>query len=284
MKKKLRNAEEAEFDFRSKCLFCAEIGSEAVERRKATDRRKVITSVCTLNFRPTLLEKCDQRNDDWSRDVRRRCTSVLCLVAAEAKYHRQCYVNFCKLSTGRKCDHPEDAMQTDAFEKLCQYIRGTDECQYFMKDLLTLMGAEAFQERYLQKKLKETFKNEIGVHIMLGCGTIVCFRNVGNKILVEVNSLTEAGNDVLLAFYNASSWKSVNEHRYDCFQKAVAVSKHEVLLASLPPTAAAPKQHYLRAYLQVQKWLGANLSPTDWGWQCTQNGLEPVMTNEPPIP
>ena len=57
--------------------------------------------------------------------------------------------------------------------------------------------------------------------------------------------------------------------RYYAFTHAIAKKsvKDSFNLATLPPTSAAAKQHILRTYLQVQKWIGNELEPTDWGWR-----------------
>ena len=55
-------------------------------------------------------------------------------------------------------------------------------------------------------------------------------------------------------------------------------------LASLPPTDAAARFHSLHTYLQVQKWLGIDLPPTEWGWKMTGNGLAPITTDKDPAP
>lgn len=48
-------------------------------------------------------------------------------------------------------------------------------------------------------------------------------------------------------------------------------------LCSIPPTTAAARQHFLRAYYQVQTWLGMTLNPEQWGWRKTNNGLILVL-------
>ena len=55
-------------------------------------------------------------------------------------------------------------------------------------------------------------------------------------------------------------------------------------MASLPLTDAIAQFHCLHTYLQVKKWLGIDLPPTEWGWKMTENGLVPITTNEDPAP
>ncbi|GBN29075.1 hypothetical protein AVEN_211385-1, partial [Araneus ventricosus] len=56
------------------------------------------------------------------------------------------------------------------------------------------------------------------------------------------------------------------------------------VIASLPPTTAAAREHSLRAYLQVQLWSGFAKSPLDWSRKETKHGLFPVNTRNEPAP
>ena len=50
----------------------------------------------------------------------------------------------------------------------------------------------------------------------------------------------------------------------------------------VPPTDDAAEQHFLRAYHQVQTWLGHKKDPKDWGWKEVDGKFEPVtITNQP---
>ena len=46
---------------------------------------------------------------------------------------------------------------------------------------------------------------------------------------------------------------------------------------SLPPTDDAAAQHFLRAYHQVQTWLGHKKGPKDWGWEEVDGKFEPAL-------
>ncbi|KMQ87920.1 hypothetical protein RF55_12673 [Lasius niger] len=88
----------------------------------------------------------------------------------------------------------------------------------------------------------------------------------------------------LLAIYNAPVNKdSIDAHRNLCFAKSTRNNK-PVKLASLPPTASAAQQYLYRVYYQVQKWLGNELNPEDWGWIMKNNFLQPKTTSLPPVP
>lgn len=42
--------------------------------------------------------------------------------------------------------------------------------------------------------------------------------------------------------------------------------------------------HSWRAYHQVQKWLGVNKNPCDWGWATSEQGLMPITMTAKPAP
>ncbi|WAR13570.1 hypothetical protein MAR_027750 [Mya arenaria] len=65
---------------------------------------------------------------------------------------------------------------------------------------------------------------------------------------------------------------------------AIQTKKSAVLVQSLPPTSNAAKYHSYRVYLQVQTWIGRDISPTDWGWTMNGDKLVPVKTSLPAAP
>ncbi|KAJ8879506.1 hypothetical protein PR048_020114 [Dryococelus australis] len=73
---------------------------------------------------------------------------------------------------------------------------------------------------------------------------------------------------------------SLNHYRYQVFVTSVANIKPDI--SSLPPIEGVARQHFCRTYLQVQQWLGNELSPELWKWECTPgNHLAPVHTEDP---
>lgn len=61
-------------------------------------------------------------------------------------------------------------------------------------------------------------------------------------------------------------------------------------IASLPPTDSAGRMQILRAFLQIQQWLGKSPNPESWGWYKSEgDGLylpktginQPIQTNFP---
>ncbi len=98
----------------------------------------------------------------------------------------------------------------------------------------------------------------------------------------ESAKIAEAGKNFILHLYGHNECESLSDLRYVCYAQSLIKSKFT--LASLPPTDAAARFHSLRTYHQVQKWLGNDLSPTNWGWNATTKGLVPVTTDKDPAP
>ncbi|CAG9820707.1 unnamed protein product [Phaedon cochleariae] len=99
----------------------------------------------------------------------------------------------------------------------------------------------------------------------------------------DANAIAVAGENFLIKLYGVSQKdSSLDFLRYQQFSRSATKSKFN--LASLPPTAAAAKQHSFRTYHQVQAWYGVEKNPEEWGWKRSKVGLTPVRTTKDPAP
>ena len=148
-------------------------------------------------------------------------------------------------------------------------------------------------------------KHILFLHAFSGCDTTSALFNKGKKTFIKllqklanfdqlaqvflqencpVQQLYENGVRILLAIYNApKSEDNIDHLRYTQFVKSTKLHK-PVQLSNLPPTSAAAHQHINRVYYQVQKWLGHDLEPQEWGWVLQNEFLEPLTTILPPAP
>ncbi|GBN68447.1 hypothetical protein AVEN_157710-1 [Araneus ventricosus] len=95
------------------------------------------------------------------------------------------------------------------------------------------------------------------------------------------DDIDEAEQKVLIALYGRKKSEETRDSLiFKLFQKSLV--KNNFILAFLPPTTAAAREHSLRAYLQVQLWSGFAKSPLYWGWKETKHGLFPVTTHKEP--
>ncbi|XP_048000447.1 uncharacterized protein LOC125237427 isoform X2 [Leguminivora glycinivorella] len=91
----------------------------------------------------------------------------------------------------------------------------------------------------------------------------------------DKNEIAEVGIDFIRRLYDVQNkYYDLNPLRYDIFSKSVTRSRYD--LACVPPSNEAIRQHMYRTYHQIQKWLGHELPPTDWGWRLVENRLEPI--------
>lgn len=151
------------FDFKHDCLLC---GEHAVFDPKLPFKyRTQIHEVSTIEIKQTLINACNDRNDDWARKVKSRLLDVIDLVAAEARYHGQCYKNFCKPKTSEhKLRRPLSAKSADQFNLLTSYLENDNECQYSLKELRDIIVQLSdsdidYSDYYLKTKLVDFFKD-----------------------------------------------------------------------------------------------------------------------------
>ena len=134
-----------------------------------------------------MIERAVERGDEWGEIVQARAKSVIDFVAAEAKYHKQCYVKyFCDRISDLSKGRPEDEEKQHAFDKLCAFLCENDECQYSIAELEERMNAEgsqAYTRKRLKEKLLAAFGDNVTITELPGKHGVVSFRDTARKIL-----------------------------------------------------------------------------------------------------
>ena len=167
-----------------------------------------------------------------------------------------------------------------------------------MDDLCGTLIFESKTKKWNIRKLKQNIGSEnnkviLFMHAFLGCvlqiydvakdkilkAQIAQKHQEDCKIFCDVQTtkaqLCQAGKDLLLTIYGKPMESCLNTLRYKSFMEKVA-GKTAVQPNSLPPTDDATEQHFLRAYHQVQTWLGHKKDRKDWGWKEVDGKFEPV--------
>ncbi|XP_063542992.1 uncharacterized protein LOC134751504 [Cydia strobilella] len=91
----------------------------------------------------------------------------------------------------------------------------------------------------------------------------------------DKNAIADVGINFIRRLYDDQNKDyDLNTLRYNRYSKSVTRSRYD--LACMPPSKEAVKQHMYRTYHQIQKWLGNDLPPTEWGWKLIENRLEPI--------
>ncbi|KAF2887752.1 hypothetical protein ILUMI_18421 [Ignelater luminosus] len=136
VKKKLRGSEPA-FNFKDMCMFCGETCDPKCEKKKTVKRRKKIYEVRTLEFKDNIFKAAAKRNDDWGKTVASRLIDVLDLVVEEARYYDTYRLKFLKpVPVKEDVGRPEDPEIAKAFQKICDYIQESNDCQLSVQELL----------------------------------------------------------------------------------------------------------------------------------------------------
>ena len=175
------------FDVKTHCLFCAELLQ--IDNRIPSERRKVFSNVETIEFKETVLKRASEREDNWGQSVAQRICLTSDLVAAEAKYHRNCAQDFFTKTEKVKCvGKPANTVQECGFIELCSYLDENEECQYSLPELLDYMetflnGEEGYSMKYFKQKLKEHYGDDIIITCIPGKPSIVSFRDSAHKAL-----------------------------------------------------------------------------------------------------
>ena len=95
--KRAKRSEISKFNFQQHCIYCGE--ECLVKKDPKNPSRWRPAYICTQivrtgqkqSLKQEILEKCDERNDEWASQVRVRvCGAVSDLHAADARYHKSC--------------------------------------------------------------------------------------------------------------------------------------------------------------------------------------------------
>ena len=113
--KKLGWSLEVRFDCTVHCFLC----------RKSIDfyNKHSYSEVMTLQLRESLIERGNERNNEWEEDIVCRLESCNDLVAEEAKYHINCMTKFrLKDATEKSRGRTEDMQMVKDFERVCIFV------------------------------------------------------------------------------------------------------------------------------------------------------------------
>ena len=149
-------------------------------------------------------------------------------------------------------------------------------------------------------------KHLLFAHAITGCDSVSALYNIGKKKAIKIlaaedwkildvftkpdatyDEISHAGEAFLLKLYCATSIsQSLDQLRYMLYLKKMKTSMSSFDLETLPPTSSAAKWHSYRTYFAVQEWLGntAHLDPLKWGWQMSDNSLQPIFNDKEAAP
>lgn len=181
------------FNIKTHCIYCGKYMDTDQHNKLAINRREYIHKAETTELLSSIIAKALERDDTWGKEVHIRVQNVGDLVAAEAKYHHHCQVQFHKTRAfekklkGRPSGSVDDLKQR-AFEKLCEDIDSSDIHQYSIIDLEKLMqkfsaNRECYTAKHLKTKLQEHYGDSLIITSEHGKETIYTFLDEASRIL-----------------------------------------------------------------------------------------------------
>ncbi|CAH2083873.1 unnamed protein product [Euphydryas editha] len=166
---------ESDFCFKNHCLFCGNEANKEYEKKRAQKYRRKICMVSTLSFKESVLKIAQSRSDDNSKTITARIGFEHDLVAAEARYHRNCYIYFLKPPTGGKNGRPRDEAVILAMEEIFAYIENSDDCQFTLGELKRVCKNSNIDNRTVKLHLKLKYGDKVIITEKPGHLTFISF-------------------------------------------------------------------------------------------------------------
>ncbi|KAJ8882391.1 hypothetical protein PR048_014198 [Dryococelus australis] len=159
-----------------------------MEKKFLFGRKPKIT---TLPFEYSAIALSFERGDAWGEIVHAQAVSVADLVAAEAKYHKQCRLLFESTGTFRSLQdnktiyrgrrRPADECRAFAFTKLCAYMDSAEDSHFLLSDLVETMknfntnnpNNSVCTVKHLMEKLNAHYGTSVFITELSGKSSIV---------------------------------------------------------------------------------------------------------------
>lgn len=189
-------------DMRKCCFLCCQgIVYQGFSKIK---KGYEVSYVQTEVFDKSIRELCKNRNDEWALDVLGRISCVADLHAADAFYHRQCYINFrgnlgipshFVASTDSPCgikrrnDEKMDLnLRNHAFVSAMAQFQEEDDGEFTINDLCALMAereVEPYSHKFMKQRIMEHFEGNVTFTKVRPGEVKVCLRSSTADIMRE---------------------------------------------------------------------------------------------------
>lgn len=155
------------------------------------------------------MKVAENRSDGVVKSVVGRIQYEYDLIAAEARYHNDCYNSFLRLSSGGKIGRPEDNNITLVMEEIFLYIENNEDCQFSLQELKGICKNKVPDDKTIKKRIKLKYGSRIIITEKQGSLTIICF--------------IDTQHDVLNKFWQDSKKQNVNEERFRILNTAAEI-------------------------------------------------------------
>lgn len=240
--KRSRRSEEELFIFKEHCFLC---GKTCEKQDPKHPQRWRPVSYCRTadrgksqkTFKEVILETCNQRNDDWSDQVRLRIQGAVSdLHAADAMYHRDCLQTF---KSPRNIGHPQTVTDCDAdvaYAKVKESITD-DKTRIWnaleLEELYHSHGGTLLSRRIMVEKLSNELEPDLLVLSGVGVANILVFRQQASKTMKLVN---DQEDDIDQAIHRLSKviTRESRELKWDQSTYNTRISLDDALTSSSP--------------------------------------------------
>ncbi|CAH2091780.1 unnamed protein product [Euphydryas editha] len=185
---------ESAFCLKSCCLFCGDQLNEEYEKKRAKKYRRRICKVSTLTFKESVLKVAQSRSDDTAKIVVARIGFEHDLVAAETRYHNDCYISFLKPTNGGKVGRPLDEALNLAMEKIFTYIENSNDDQFTLEELKNVCKNSNIDNRTIKRRLKLNYGDKVIITEKPGKSTLICLIDNHRDTLNQSRSEKQKSN------------------------------------------------------------------------------------------
>ena len=134
-KKKLRLCSSNAFQWNNTCFIC---GVKCSVDKKHPERN-VVYEVRTLQFRDSIINACNKRDDQWNHKIKLRLVNCIYLVAEEPIYQKSCYTRLMlgkSISSASATHTPIAGRHKDShmmvhFNSLCQWVENEADAELY---------------------------------------------------------------------------------------------------------------------------------------------------------
>ena len=210
MKYRRRRSEMLNFEFKKHCIFC---GEYCVAFDNKNPSRYRLVSQCRSaeisgerSFEDLILDRCDERSDVQSEEVRIRLVGAQTdLHAADAQYHRDCNMSFMSarnvISAHSKAAHSASTSPDDSFQSLIDVMNGDPAHVWTSVELQEHYtnisdDSKITTRKQLVGKPQSHFGETLVKFDISGCASLFCFKDHLPKMLRLVR-IDDDGHNII---------------------------------------------------------------------------------------
>ena len=186
-------------DFKTKCFLCAAECQSKDPKHPDRWRRWVQCEKEPLDenaptFKDTLLDICDQRQDDWSKEVFLRLQAVMTtLPAYDGRYHLDCFYAFRRISKDSRNAETSRLLIDASLKCVVDLLKETSSTlpTYTLSELhdCYMKASGYLSKKQMLNNLSQYFGEELVVLHVPGCETeIGLHKNVGRTLKLSENT------------------------------------------------------------------------------------------------